>query len=74
MWVEAATELRAAEERMSQLAYAEAGEYFVFDQETQQIVARTTMEAAALNRTGGTEIDAGGLRTFGSNGESKKEG
>lgn len=40
LWIEAAGDLNAAEERMSQLADREPGEYFVFDQTSQQIVAK----------------------------------
>jgi hypothetical protein len=40
VWIEAASEMDAAEKRITQLASAEPGEYFVFDQRTQQIVAK----------------------------------
>ncbi|MCU1242075.1 MAG: hypothetical protein JWO71_2801 [Candidatus Acidoferrum typicum] len=40
VWIEAASEMHIAEQRISQLASREPGEYFVFDQRTQQIVAK----------------------------------
>ena len=40
MWIEAARDVMAAEERISQLAEREPGEYFVFDQRSQQIIAK----------------------------------
>jgi hypothetical protein len=40
MWIEAANDMRVAEERLSELADEEPGEYFVFDQRSQQIVAK----------------------------------
>jgi hypothetical protein len=40
VWIEAASEMHLAEQRISQLASREPGEYFVFDQRTQQIVAK----------------------------------
>jgi hypothetical protein len=40
VWIEAASDAEVAEERLSQLASISPGEYFVFDQRTQQIVAR----------------------------------
>ena len=40
VWIEAARDVHAAEERISKLADKEPGEYFVFDQRTQQIVAK----------------------------------
>jgi hypothetical protein len=40
VWVEAASELSHAKDRMQQLNAAKPGEYFVFDQKSQQIVAR----------------------------------
>jgi len=42
LWIEAAANLNAAEERLSELAGAEPGEYFVFDQTSQEIVAKIT--------------------------------
>jgi hypothetical protein len=41
MWIEAVGDMRVAEERISHLAGMDPGEYFVFDQRSQQIVART---------------------------------
>jgi len=40
VWIEAASDIRMAEERISQLACEAPGEYFVFDQTSQQIVAK----------------------------------
>jgi hypothetical protein len=40
VWIEAKSNMKAAEERISELASNEPGEYFVFDQRTQQIVAK----------------------------------
>jgi hypothetical protein len=40
VWIEAASDMQVAEERISHLASAAPGEYFVFDQKSQQIVAR----------------------------------
>lgn len=40
IWLEAAAELAHARDRLQQLYAATAGEYFVFDQKSQQIVAR----------------------------------
>jgi hypothetical protein len=40
VWVETASDIRTAEERISQLARVAPGEYFVFDQRSQQIVAK----------------------------------
>ena len=40
VWIEAASEMDAAEKRITQLALVEPAEYFVFDQRTQQIVAK----------------------------------
>ena len=40
VWIEAASDEQVAEERISKLADKEPGEYFVFDQSTQQIVAK----------------------------------
>jgi hypothetical protein len=40
VWIEARSDMQTAEQRISQLASAEPGEYFVFDQRTQQIVAK----------------------------------
>jgi hypothetical protein len=40
IWLEAASELSHAKDRLQQLNAAIPGEYFVFDQNSQQIVAR----------------------------------
>jgi hypothetical protein len=40
IWVETASELSHARDRLQQLNAATPGEYFVFDQKSQQIVAR----------------------------------
>jgi hypothetical protein len=40
IWVEAAAELSLAKDRLQQLYSATPGEYFVFDQKSQQIVAK----------------------------------
>ena len=40
MWIEAKNDIQDAERRIEQLASSEPGEYFVFDQRTQQIVAK----------------------------------
>ncbi|HXN51156.1 MAG TPA: hypothetical protein VN943_04405 [Candidatus Acidoferrum sp.] len=40
VWIEAVSDMRVAEERISQLACAAPGEYFVFDQKSQQVVAK----------------------------------
>jgi hypothetical protein len=40
VWIEAASDVNVAEQRLSQLVSISPGEYFVFDQRTQQIVAR----------------------------------
>jgi hypothetical protein len=45
IWIEAAAEMDMAEQRISQLASREPGEYFVFDQRTQQIVAKIAKQA-----------------------------
>ena len=45
VWIEAANDLRMAEERISHLACVDPGEYFVFDQRSQQIVAKTAKSA-----------------------------
>jgi hypothetical protein len=45
IWIEAASEMDIAEQRISQLASREPGEYFVFDQRTQQIVAKIAKQA-----------------------------
>ena len=40
VWIEVASDVQVAEERIAKLADKEPGEYFVFDQRTQQIVAK----------------------------------
>jgi hypothetical protein len=40
IWLEAASELSHAKDRLQQLFAATPGEYFVFDQKSQQIVAK----------------------------------
>ncbi|HUE43109.1 MAG TPA: hypothetical protein VMP12_06070 [Candidatus Sulfotelmatobacter sp.] len=40
IWLEAASELAHARDRLQQLYAAAPGEYFVFDQKNQQIVAK----------------------------------
>jgi hypothetical protein len=45
VWIEAVSDLRVAEERISHLASMAPGEYFVFDQRSQQIVAKIAKPA-----------------------------
>jgi hypothetical protein len=45
VWIEAVNDLRVAEERITHLADRHPGEYFVFDQRTQQIVAKIAKTA-----------------------------
>jgi hypothetical protein len=40
IWLEASSELKHARDRLQQLYAASPGEYFVFDQKSQQIVAK----------------------------------
>ena len=40
VWIEAKSDMQAAEERIAELAATEPGEYFVFNQRTQQIAAK----------------------------------
>ncbi len=40
LWLEASSELAHARDRLQQLYVAAPGEYFVFDQRSQQIVAK----------------------------------
>jgi hypothetical protein len=40
IWLESAPDLAAAQARMRELSVESPGEYFVFDQNTQQIVAK----------------------------------
>jgi hypothetical protein len=41
LWLEAASDLQVAKTRLEQLYASSPGEYFVFDQQSQQIVARS---------------------------------
>jgi len=45
VWIEAASDVLVAEERILNLADKEPGEYFVFDQRTQQIVAKVAKQS-----------------------------
>jgi hypothetical protein len=45
VWIEAVSDLRVAEERIAYLAGAAPGEYFVFDQRSQEIVAKVAKQA-----------------------------
>ena len=45
LWIEAAGDVRAAEDRLVELAGAEPGEYFVFDQNSQKIVAKVEKQS-----------------------------
>jgi hypothetical protein len=47
VWIEAAADVQVAEERIAQLAYTQPGEYFVFDQRSQQIVAKVARQPAS---------------------------
>jgi hypothetical protein len=73
LWIEAATDLRAAEQRMLQLATMEPGEYFVFDQDSQTIAARVAKQASSDSAGNGGSWERM-LRSFGADRESKKEG
>jgi hypothetical protein len=44
VWIEAASDVQGAEKRISKLADEQPGEYFVFDQRTQQIVAKVARQ------------------------------
>jgi hypothetical protein len=44
IWIETASEVQVAEQRISQLARTDPGEYFVFDQRSQQIVAKVAKQ------------------------------
>ena len=46
VWIEAISDVRLAEKRISELAGAEPGEYFVFDQTSQQVVAKVARKTA----------------------------
>jgi hypothetical protein len=45
IWLETAAELAHAKDRLQQLYTASPGEYFVFDQKSQQIVAKISINA-----------------------------
>jgi hypothetical protein len=45
VWIEAASDSRVAEDRILRLAEMDPGEYFVFDQRSQQIVAKVAKPA-----------------------------
>jgi hypothetical protein len=45
VWIEAKSDIQVAEERIAQLASSEPGEYFVFDQRTQEIVAKIAKQS-----------------------------
>jgi hypothetical protein len=45
LWIEAARDVRTAEERLTQLAGAEPGEYFVFDHNSQKVVAKVEKQS-----------------------------
>jgi hypothetical protein len=47
IWIEAAQDLNAAQARLRELCASAPGEYFVFDQKSQQIVARLSTRPAA---------------------------
>jgi hypothetical protein len=47
IWMEAAQDLQTAKARLEELVAAAPGEYFVFDQRTQEIVAKLTSRTAA---------------------------
>ena len=46
VWLEAAQDLQRAKSRLEELAQRSPGEYFVFDQKAQQIVAKIGATAA----------------------------
>ena len=48
VWLEAAQDLQRAKLRLEELARRDPGEYFVFDQKAQQIVATLGVAAAEL--------------------------
>ena len=50
VWIEATTDVQLAEERIAELAEKEQGEYFIFDQKTQQIVAKVAKQGEAEER------------------------
>jgi hypothetical protein len=45
IWMEASAELAHARDRLQQLYASSPGEYFVFDQKSQQIVAKISIGA-----------------------------
>lgn len=47
VWIEAVSDVQTAEERLSQLVEMNPGEYFVFDQRTQEIVAKVAKQATS---------------------------
>jgi hypothetical protein len=47
IWMEAAQDLNTAKARLEELIAAAPGEYFVFDQRSQEIVAKLTSRTAA---------------------------
>jgi len=46
IWIEAASDMQFAQDRLQELASSAPGEYFVFDQKTQQIIAKVANHAA----------------------------
>jgi hypothetical protein len=46
VWLEAAHDLKRAKIRLEELAQHDPGEYFVFDQRSQEIVAKVGVAAA----------------------------
>lgn len=46
IWLEAANDLEAAKARLQELSANNPGEYFIFDQRTQQVVANTGRRVA----------------------------
>ena len=46
IWLEAARDLPSAQARVQDLSSSIPGEYFIFDQRTQQIVAKLSTRAA----------------------------
>lgn len=47
IWIEAADDIQAARARLNELSASSPGEYFVFDQKTQQIVARVSNQTGS---------------------------
>jgi hypothetical protein len=52
IWLEAASNLPAAKNRLEQLCRAVPGDYFVFDQKTQQMVAHFGLSTNQFSRDG----------------------